>query len=78
MSWFKTPETVEQERIEALATSIRTQRDHLLKDTDWAMLPDSPEPIEELLAYRQALRDITSQDTFPESVVFPELEVSNE
>lgn len=39
---------------------ILAVRDTELKSTDWMVMPDSPEPSPEWLAYRQALRDITS------------------
>ena len=41
---------------------IRQDRTQLLKDTDYAALPDSPEMTSEMATYRQALRDITTQD----------------
>jgi hypothetical protein len=58
------------ERDAATATSIRSQRDCLLPETDWTGLTDvvmSPE----MAAYRQALRDITEQVGFPNTVVWP-------
>ena len=58
------------ERDAATATSIRSQRDRLLPETDWTGLTDvvmSPE----MAIYRQALRDITDQVGFPNTVVWP-------
>lgn len=58
------------ERDAATATGIRSQRDLLLAETDWTALSDvvmSPE----MAAYRQALRDITDQVGFPNTVVWP-------
>lgn len=52
------------------ATSIRTQRDTLLKETDWYGLSDVTMPAE-IATYRQALRDIPAQDGFPHNVVWP-------
>ncbi len=46
---------------------IRHQRDMLLRDTDWSVLPDSPLSADDKTAYetyRQALRDLPS--TYPE------------
>ena len=52
------------------ADEVRLMRDRLLADTDWAVLPDVTTP-DGYLEYRQALRDITSQDGFPADVVWP-------
>lgn len=49
---------------------VREKRGTLLKETDWMALSDntiSPE----WLAYRQALRDVTTQVGFPYSVSWP-------
>ena len=45
---------------------IRHQRDMLLRDTDWSVLPDSPLSADDKAAYetyRQALRDLCLQHT---------------
>ena len=58
------------ERDAITATGIRSQRDRLLAETDWTALSDvamSPE----MAIYRQALRDITDQVGFPNTVVWP-------
>jgi len=52
------------------AISIRKQRDDLLKETDWYGLSDVTMPTE-IAVYRQALRDITSQDGFPHTITWP-------
>ena len=60
--------------LEALAQEIRIKRDSLLKDSDRYLLEDFPmskEKKDSILAYRQALRDITKQESFPLSVEFP-------
>ena len=52
--------------------NVRAHRDRLLANTDWTALSDntmSPE----MFAYRQALRDVTAQEGFPYSVVWPTL-----
>ncbi|MDB4209723.1 phage tail assembly chaperone [Polaribacter sp.] len=46
------------------AESVRTQRDKLLADTDWHGLSDVTMSAE-MTAYRQALRDITTHESFP-------------
>ena len=40
---------------------IRQDRNQLLKDTDYAALPDAPEMSDAMKTYRQALRDIPTQ-----------------
>jgi hypothetical protein len=50
--------------------NIRRERNRLLSETDWMALSDNT-MTPEWSAYRQALRDITAQETFPQSVVWP-------
>lgn len=60
---------------EALAVEVREQRDHLLKDSDWTQMPDSPlseSEKESWKTYRQELRDVPQQRGFPEYVDWPE------
>jgi hypothetical protein len=55
--------------------SVEQRRNILLKETDWTVLPDSPFTKEQQKVwkiYRQALRDITDQEGYPDSVVFPD------
>lgn len=55
---------------EKSAVLARTDRDNLLRQTDWMALSDvamSPE----MTAYRQALRDITNQEGFPFDITWP-------
>lgn len=57
------------------AQEERALRDDLLRQSDWAVLPDAPltaEQKQEWQAYRQALRDIPQQSGFPEFVIVPE------
>lgn len=61
------PEPTEQE----LASMVRSQRDAKLSATDYLVAPDypiSPEDLEAVKVYRQALRDITEQSGFPKNV----------
>ena len=53
---------------------IRSQRDALLKDSDWAIISDAtPKPSKEAwLTYRQALRDLPQNFETPEEVVWPD------
>lgn len=58
------------------SANVRTQRDALLAETDWYIVKSvetgTPVP-NNVLAYRQALRDITLQEGFPFDVVWPTL-----
>ena len=53
------------------AKSVRTQRGEKLKDCDWTQLADSTADKEAWGAYRQALRDITTQAGFPWTIDWP-------
>jgi hypothetical protein len=58
--------------LEALAVSIRAERDKKLAETDWTQASDIPQATKEKwAAYRQALRDIPQQEGFPATVVWP-------
>lgn len=41
--------------------SVRSQRDHLLRQSDWTQVADAPVDRAAWAIYRQALRDITTQ-----------------
>ena len=65
---------IPQDDSQVKAERIRSERNVLLLRTDYTQLPDAPLSSIEKEAwagYRQALRNITTQDTFPDSVVFP-------
>ena len=65
MKWFLPVEYLEKQ--------ARNSRDRLLLETDYLMLPDYPlENRGEWEAYRQALRDITKQEGFPDDIQWPE------
>jgi hypothetical protein len=57
---------------EGKAEAVRIERDRLIAETDWWASSDLTMSAEQI-AYRQALRDITNQDGFPDSVTFPTL-----
>ena len=63
-------------RIDAeAATSVRTERDKLIAETDWTQLADSPlsDSVKATwVTYRQALRDLPSTTGFPHEVTWPE------
>ena len=53
---------------EELAASVRAERDKRITATDYLVMPDYPldtDKLEEIKAYRQALRDIPQQIGFP-------------
>ena len=53
------------------AFDARSLRDTLLAASDWTQVADAPVDQVAWADYRKALRDITSQDGFPENVVWP-------
>ena len=52
------------------AAAIRNKRDSLLAETDWMALSDNT-LTEAWATYRQQLRDISDQEGFPYSVIWP-------
>lgn len=66
------PEPTEEE----LASIVRGNRDSKLSETDYLLASDYPiskENLDEVKAYRQALRDITEQTGFPKDVIWPDV-----
>ncbi|MGE4497139.1 MAG: tail fiber assembly protein [Deferribacterales bacterium] len=58
-----------------IAAVVRSERDALLRATDYLMMPDYPldESFKtDVRTYRQALRDITTQEGFPFDIEWPE------
>jgi len=53
------------------ATAIRNERTKKLAETDWTQLTDAPVNSAAWGTYRQALRDVTAQETFPWEVEWP-------
>lgn len=52
--------------------AARTQRNSLLQASDWTQLPDVPLETKQAWAtYRQALRDITTQEGYPFNIIWP-------
>ena len=65
-------ETAYQAKLDAdKAESIRSERDQKLKDTDWMGLSDVTMSTD-WATYRQALRDIPSQEGFPNTITWPD------
>jgi hypothetical protein len=57
---------------EVSAREVRSERDHLLADSDWAVLPDAPVANGQAWKdYRQALRDVPQQVGFPTEIDWP-------
>lgn len=57
-----------------LAREIRLRRNALLRESDWTQAADSPMTAGQKLGwitYRQALRNVSAQATFPQSVIWP-------
>jgi len=59
------------ELLAALATQARDKRNALLTESDWTQVADAPVDQTAWANYRQALRDITDQEGFPETIVWP-------
>ena len=49
----------------------RKYRELLLSKSDWTQVADAPVDQAAWAAYRQELRDVTSQETFPTEVAWP-------
>lgn len=59
---------------EEVAAQVRSQRDAMIAETDYLMMPDytiSDEDKALVETYRQALRDIPEQEGFPSNVQWP-------
>lgn len=59
---------------ELVASNVRRQRDQLLANSDFTQLPDTARDDAERAewaTYRQALRDITTQEGFPYTITWP-------
>ena len=54
------------------AKEVRKTRNELLRESDWATLPDAKTDKTACKAYRQALRDISEQAGFPYEIEWPE------
>lgn len=70
------PKKTEEQKLNELATAIRSKRNLLLAETDYLLMPDYPiseEYLKKVKEYRQQLRDLTEQENFPTKVAFPDL-----
>ena len=69
------PKKTEEQKLNELATTIRSKRNSLLAETDYLLMTDysiSDEYLARIKTYRQELRDLTKQENFPKNVVFPD------
>ena len=69
------PKKTEEQKLNELASKIRTKRNSRLAETDYFLMTDYPisdEYLARIKEYRQELRDITKQDEFPNDVTFPD------
>jgi hypothetical protein len=55
-----------------LASKVRENRNTLLVSSDWTQLADAPVNKELWATYRQALRDVSAQEGFPNNITWPE------
>jgi FKBP-type peptidyl-prolyl cis-trans isomerase (trigger factor) len=53
------------------AKNIRNERNNKLKECDWTQVADALVDKELWATYRQALRDVTSQEGFPWTIDWP-------
>jgi hypothetical protein len=53
------------------AKSVRQQRGEKLKNSDWTQVADAPVDKAAWATYRQALRDVTEQSSFPWTIDWP-------
>jgi len=72
-AWKITPASAEEvaQRLADLAQNVRSTRNQLLADSDWTQVIDSPVNLVTWATYRQALRDITKQVSFPQNINWP-------
>lgn len=63
-------------RLESLSAEVRADRDALIAKTDWVVVKAKESDTEvpaNYVTYRQALRDVTLQSGFPETITWPKL-----
>lgn len=62
----------DEQALEQEAKQARAQRDRMLTESDFAVLPDAPvSDAQAWKDYRQALRDLPEQAGFPEEITWP-------
>ena len=68
---FKLKERPESSPEPEFVEDPRDKRNLLLLESDWSQLPDSPVDASVWATYRQELRDLPSQEGFPDTIVWP-------
>jgi len=72
MTWMESSDYANTQSDLKASTIYRIRRNSLLSASDWTQMPDVPANTSiKWATYRQALRDITSQNTFPKSIIWP-------
>lgn len=71
IEYYKMKFNVENPTDEWLWHHIRLERNKLLAECDWTMLPDANVNIEIWKKYRQELRDLPSMNKDPNKITFP-------
>lgn len=71
LSQSEVEERVDLNYAEKRAKEARYERNKRLLSCDWTQVPDAPVDQAAWAVYRQQLRDITEQEGFPTSVVWP-------
>jgi len=72
LNWIVRDKT--QEELDIISSEVRQERNQKLADCDWTQLVDAPLTDEQKTgwsAYRQALRDLTTQAGFPVNITWP-------
>jgi len=67
----KTKLQIEKEKLIDASKSARLERDRRLSSCDWTQVADAPVDANLWKIYRQALRDVPSQDGFPDNIEWP-------
>ena len=62
----------QDERRAQQSASIRAERNRKLSESDWTQLADAQVDKDAWAVYRQALRDVPSQDGFPDTIMWPD------
>lgn len=70
ISW-KRVWTIENLPLETASSNVRSYRSRLLSESDWTQTEDSPVDKNSWKTYRQALRDISTQEGFPYNIIWP-------
>jgi len=63
--------TVKDKSVAQLTEGVRDKRNDLLTASDWTQVADAPVDQTAWATYRKALRDITDQEGFPDTLVWP-------